>query len=523
MNKNTIILLISIVALASFLRLWDLKTIPPGLYPDEAMNGNNALEAKAAGDYKMFYPENNGREGLFINLQALSLGVFGNEPWALRLVSAIFGILTVLGTFFLARALFKRDRLALIAAFFIAVSFWHINFSRIGFRAIMAPFFLVWSLYFLWSAVENRQSDKPENAWDTLKSAFGGILFGLGFHSYISYRVAPILLALPFFKILQTKKSGGKCAMCQLAVFILFALVATAPLGIYFLNNPADFLGRTSQLSIFATSHPLQNLGMNIIKTAGMFWIAGDYNWRHNLSGAPELWWPVGILFLAGIIIAIRALIANYKSQLHYWLIFLWIAVGLLPVIISNEGIPHALRAIIVIPPVLILAAAGAENILNHLASKWTARQIMILLAVFTVALAAQTYIQYFKRWGENTNTYYAFNGNYANLGHWLATQPDTTPKYVIVNASGNDVRGIPMPAQTVMFLTDTFTPVRQKTKNIIYLLPAELPKISCAQTCAITMLEYDTDIISKLLQNIPDLQLEINQNFAILQKYEMP
>ena len=71
------------------------------------MNGNNALEALETGDFKIFYPENNGREGLFINIQALSLKVFGAEPWALRIVSAIFGFLTVLGLYFLARILFK--------------------------------------------------------------------------------------------------------------------------------------------------------------------------------------------------------------------------------------------------------------------------------------------------------------------------------------------------------------------------------------------------------------------------------
>ncbi len=517
MNKNTIILLISIVALASFLRLWDLKNLPPGLYPDEAMNGNNALEATATGNYKMFYPENNGREGLFINLQAMSLKIFGNEPWALRLIAALFGILTVLGTFFLARELFKRDRLALLAAFFIATSFWHINFSRIGFRAIMAPFFLTWSLYFLWNAINDRQNDKPKSAWDALKSAFGGILFGFGFHSYISYRVAPALLALPFFKILQ--KRGEKCSMCQLAIFILFALIAAAPLGIYFLENPADFLGRTSQLSIFSTDAPLQQLGLNIVKTAGMFWIAGDYNWRHNLSGTPELWWPIGILFIIGIITAIRALVANYKSYLNYWLLFLWIAIGLLPVIISNEGIPHALRAIIVIPPVLILAAVGAEKLLDYLAVKWTNRQIAILLSVFIIAVAAQSYIQYFKRWGQNENTFYAFSENYANLGHRLASEPREIPKYIVANASGDDVRGVPMPAQTVMFLTDTFRTFEQAAKNLYYVLPQNLAQISCDATCVIALLEYDSSIISALQKQIPELHVDIGQGFVILQK----
>ena len=54
------------------------------------MNGNNALEANATGEYKIFYPENNGREGLFINIQAASIAIFGNHPWSLRIVSVLF-------------------------------------------------------------------------------------------------------------------------------------------------------------------------------------------------------------------------------------------------------------------------------------------------------------------------------------------------------------------------------------------------------------------------------------------------
>ncbi len=134
-KKQVFIFLIFIIAIAAFLRLYKLQSFPPGLYPDEAMNGNNALEALKTGPpdggFKWFYPENNGREALFINIQALSVAVFGNEPWALRGVSAIVGILTVLGLFFLTRTLLGNDRTALFAPFCLAVSFWHIMFSRI--------------------------------------------------------------------------------------------------------------------------------------------------------------------------------------------------------------------------------------------------------------------------------------------------------------------------------------------------------------------------------------------------------
>src|SRR3989344_1624131 len=99
MTKRELSLILAILALGVFFRFYLITQIPPGLYPDEAANGNNAVEALRTGEFKIFYPENNGREGLFINIQALSLSIFGNTPWAPRLPSIIFGLLGVLGIY----------------------------------------------------------------------------------------------------------------------------------------------------------------------------------------------------------------------------------------------------------------------------------------------------------------------------------------------------------------------------------------------------------------------------------------
>lgn len=486
MGKKTVILLFLILFAAAFFRLWNLKGAPPGLYPDEAMNGNNAREALDTGEWRIFYPENNGREGLFINIQALSVKIFGNEPWALRLVSAIFGILTVLGTFLLTKELFNKNSIALLAAFFIATSFWHVNFSRISFRAIMAPFFLVWSFYFLWKII-NLKTQETNSELKTKSSAIlSGFLFGLGFHSYIAYRAMPLLLIIPFLKggFLKTRK-----IKTAFSLFLFFAFLAALPLGIYFLKNPADFLSRTSQISVLSAENPLKEFGLNIVKTIGMFFWVGDYNWRHNFSGEPMLWWPIGILFLIGIIISVKRM--TDKNEMF---LFGWIILGLLPVVFSGEGLPHALRAIIVIPPVMILTALGANWLFENLTFKWNKKSAIGLIFIFLTIVAVREYWQYFYRWTPNINTYHAFSGNYKALGEWLNAQPRNLPKYVIINAEGVRVRGLPMPAQTIMFITDTFSNEKQKAKNIIYLLPEEKNKISCQKEkkCIITALEND-------------------------------
>ena len=143
--------LILILCLAAFLRFYQITTVPAGIQVDEAMNGSNILEILETGRVQVFYPENVGREGLFINIQAPFVYWFGNTPWALRIPSAIFGVLTVWGVYLLAGEMFSTS-IGLLAAFFVATSYWHMHFSRVGLRAICAPFFLTWGLYFLFGA-----------------------------------------------------------------------------------------------------------------------------------------------------------------------------------------------------------------------------------------------------------------------------------------------------------------------------------------------------------------------------------
>ncbi|MCX6731787.1 MAG: glycosyltransferase family 39 protein [Candidatus Parcubacteria bacterium] len=503
-KKYNIIFLIVILALAVFFRFYQLKTIPPGLYPDEAMNGNNALEAIHNNDYKVFYPENNGREGLFINIQALSVRIFGNEPWALRIVSAIFGVFTVLGLYLLTKELFNKELLALLTSFFLAVSFWHINFSRIGFRAIMAPFFLVWGLWLVWKLLGSGASK-----WKlSFLAILAGFVFGLGFHSYISYRIAPVLLIIPFWSLIKNKK------FLLIILFIIGFLVAIYPLVNYFYHNPQDFLGRTTQISIFSASSPVLALGKNILLTVGMFFVYGDGNWRHNIAGVPELWWPVAILFLIGFIISVK----NWRVP-QYSLLVAWLVVLLIPVIVSNEGIPHSLRSIIVVPVVMIFVSIG----LCWLAEKINRPKLIFLIFIFLLAVSINAYKQYFLDWAGNPNVASAFNENYTQLGNYLKYSSPDIKKYVIINTESEKIDFMPMPVQPVMFLTDTYSLQQQKKKNIFYVLPKDfgdfIIKARREENFQIFMLKNDNLMRGRFLDNISGLFTYENGGILIQQK----
>jgi len=487
-------ILLAILLIAFIFRFQDITTVPPGLYPDEAVNANNALVALETGGYNVFYPDNYGREGLFINIQAQFLKILGSEPWVLRSVSATFGFLTVLGLFLLARLLFNWQ-IASIAGFYLAVSFWHVIFSRIGFRAIMVPFLLVWGFYFLWHGLRDFRFSN---------FALSGIFFGLGFHTYIAFRFAPfviVLVLLAYWR--RIKKDYGHEKYIHLrnelvrrfALFFLAAFLVALPLLYYFWQNPADFLGRGSQVSIFEAGQPLKEFIKSLGLTLASFNFTGDWNWRHNFSGEPLLFWLVGTFFVIGLLKSIIKMFKKRKEHAHFStlhvLLVSWFFIMLLPSVLTREGIPHAIRSIGVLPVVMLFAAEGTWWLFETLIHWYREKDIHPLetpykkehearliigaaLVILLMAIGVVEYDKYFNKWAKRPEVRDAFAADLVELGRKINQLPKETPKYVLVNASGVLVNGIPMPAQTVMFITGTYTKEKQNDKNLHYILSGE-------------------------------------------------
>lgn len=486
-NIELVIFLV-IIFLASFFRLYKINTIPPGLWPDEAANGVDALKALDSGDLKIFYPDNNGREGLFINLQAVSIKVFGATPWALRIVSAIIGILTVAGLYLLTRYIFNW-RTAAIASFFMAISFWHVNFSRIGFRAIMLPFILVWAFYFLWRGLRNGH----------LKDFFvTGLLSGIGFYTYFSFRIAPLIGLALFWNYWSSIKkdfdhSKYEHAKDQIlrgfALLVVTTILIALPLLVYFYTNPGDFLKREGRpISIFNQEQPFKELGISIVKTLGMFNFNGDSNQRHNIPGSPELALPIGLFFLAGFIKELTHWIRRkhgHFSTIHTFL-FTWFFVMLLPGLLSTEA-PHALRVIGVVPVVMIFSAQGFWWFINLILrlyrtvdphyrfdqiSHHREAKLLVTITILTslIALGFWEYSRYFNIWGVNSATQNAFSQNYVDIADYLSQVKTDLPRYILINEGDVLVDGVPNNAQTIKFLTRTHNYECSENSKIYYL-----------------------------------------------------
>jgi len=498
--KN-ILLLLAIMAVAIFTRTYKLDSIPPGLWPDEALNGVQAINEPL----KLFYPENQGREGLIMALDRFSFDVFGVSMFSFRLVPAIIGILTVFGTYLLALELFRKKPLALLAAFFVATSFWHINFSRINFRAIMLPMILAYSFYFLFLGT------RKKNWWPFIAS---GLTFGVGFYTYTSFRLAPaILFAVLFFWWLASRKKNSQKNFLKGSALMLITTFLTAlPIGLYFLmGHMQDFFGRVGGISVFGQSNPGLAFIESLARHLAMFNIYGDPNMRHNYSGDPQLFWPVGLLFLVGFVLMIKTGIynlkqKNWKESLPYLALFAWFCVMLMPGALTYEGMPHALRVIGVIPAVYILAALGGIYVYGKLKLITTNRKILAAATIVFLAYAGVSPVyRYFYQWAPNPETAKSFSNDLVAMGEILKDSPDNYGKYVVMY--GGD-----LPVQTVKLIALENT----NNKKINYLWASNMDSINPSGPALVLFMENSVIDLGNLKKKFPNGVLKMETDSLV-------
>jgi 4-amino-4-deoxy-L-arabinose transferase-like glycosyltransferase len=462
-------LLLLILGYAAFLRLHQFTTLPPGLFHDEAMNGCNVLEVLETHQYKAFYPENNGREGLYINVATVFVRLFGNQPWALRLPAVLFGVLTVWATYLLGAELFSRS-CGLLSAFFVATSFWHIMFSRFGLRAIAAPCFLAFTLYLLLRGMARLRDAKP---WLGMLIV-AGVIYGLGFYTYISYRATALLIAplIAFFLLRSQKVRRGPCLKAS-AVFVLTAAVVVAPLAVSFLTVPS-FDQRISQLSVWSAPHPPLRVAANFLRTAAIIFARGEGDLRGNVPHRPNVFWPVAILFAAGAATAsytlYRRLVYRVRSPdlLPFAIALGWIIVAALPAILSA---PNSLRLILLVPAIFLLAGWAGIQAYRFLLSREMRFRAMpaILVLAFLAVCCYEPYRTYFQVWGKDPRVA-ALTRDLMNVSRAMHSLPQEEPKYVVSSVPGPAENGVPSALLSVAYLTQSYTKKGQQNADIFYI-----------------------------------------------------
>lgn len=417
--------LLGVIGLATALRLWRLDVLPPGLFFDEAYNGFDARQILQGDHFPLFFPANNGREPLFIYLQAVSVAVLGATPYALRVVSALVGIVTIPILYFCAHTLLRpmpstpeQQRtagwLALVAAAGAAVSYWHLSLSRLGFRANLLIPLSALAIAFFWRGWTGQRL--RDYAW-------AGLWLALALYTYIAARFLPlVILAFVVVELIISlwrqravrprPWQQGKPRLLGLLVLAGVTVLVASPLAWSLLHNPALLSARTGQVSLWATwpaDQPFQwlsSLFANGVAVLRAFYDQGDPNLRHNLPGRPANDLLLALLFTLGWVSALLTAAKRPRSRL----LLLWFAVMLLPTVLST-GAPHYLRSAGALPPLAMFYAVGVEatdglwrraSARRAAASPSAQLSVPLVLAVVLLMLAfsgGATTVDYFQRW----------------------------------------------------------------------------------------------------------------------------
>ncbi len=407
------------------LRIPNLQEIPTGVHYDEAANGILSAEIGRGESLPIFIESYTGKEVLFFYLAGGLMRLLGESVFSLRLTAVFVGILTVAATYWLGLELFRDRRVAILAAALIAVSFWHILFSRLGFRAISQPLLQAITVAALWHGLR-------KNKWRWF--VFAGISLGLTGYTYLAARLFPLLLLLAFLPLL-IQKQRWKTRWQQLLLTAGVALLILAPLLFYFFTNPDAFWVRITQV---APGGAGLSLSESVWRSLQIFFVRGDPYIRFNIPERPLFDIITGTFMVIGWL----AMIAQgYKKEQDwqkssYLLLIFAPLIMLLPTALAtNEIVPSNLRAIGLAPFIFYLPAYGVLVLLQDLQKRYQRPQAttaMFIVSTLILVLGMRAATQsYFINWGQRTDLFLEADGDLTAVAPYLDKLPDDATLYV--------------------------------------------------------------------------------------------
>lgn len=384
--KNTIIF-ISIILITLFLRIYNLNNLPPSLNWDEVSLGYNAysilktgqdewgqkfpLSFRAYGDYKL---------PLYVYADVPFVAVFGLNEWGVRLPSALAGVGTVIFIFLILKKLTQQWRIALWGALIIAILPWSVILSRIALEANLSLFLTAAAFYFFLVGID-------KNRYLFLSALF----FDLTIFTYNSSRVVTPLLIL-LLSIIFFKKLNNRFGLISLVIFLFFFTVAlpnallqdssarykwTAILDEGAINKINEWRGSAVLPPALATLqyNKITYVVPEVVKNyfshfdPRFLFLIGGSHYQYSVPGQGLIL----MTLLPFLLLGLRKIFQEkHKWQ---WVLLVWLLLAPIPASITRDA-PHALRALMMIPPVISIISLGMSI------KKWFNFSLVIILVI---------------------------------------------------------------------------------------------------------------------------------------------
>jgi 4-amino-4-deoxy-L-arabinose transferase-like glycosyltransferase len=382
-----------ILLLATVLRFYELDLYPPGILDEMAGNAlfmkpyvsgeKNVLLHHFTSDRPLSWVGN-----ISCILSVYSMKLFGVNPISLRFVSAVSGVLSVLALYFLTKRLFGVQ-VALLAAFFMATSPWHIFYSRTNYTHYIIPVLQsILAFHFLLIALDRKT---------LITSLVAGIFMGLSVYTYEPGKAT--LISTTLFVLVAFGRQLVQVP-CKPGMVKNFSLVAVLIMALFITLIPYIRTGLNHSSYFYSLAGP------NNMKKA--FWTRTETSLSsfmasnakrlpatlaHDRSSPPNSHTSnlftneeKGVLDPVIIVLLVLGLgLALRKSKnLAYALILLWLVISAAPAV-ATAVLPK--RMVTMIPPLFILAGLGANLLLTPLVDQLRGKKGYSVLIIFSSLL----------------------------------------------------------------------------------------------------------------------------------------
>lgn len=413
--------IILVLLLATFLRIYNIGSVPPSPSLDEVSIGYNAYSILKTGadEYGTKFPlllraYDDWRPVLYVYFVIPFIWVLGLTATAVRLPSVIFSIITVYVTYLLAKEIFDEKHFSikvgswiidapLVTALLLAISPWHIYLSRLGHEVNVGLAFVIFGVFSFLRAMHNKKQ-----SFLLICSAF---FFGLALYTYQSQKViVPVLaltLILLFWRDLLLRKKEliltGTVGLVLLIPVIFISLSPEALIRLQgtsaFINNPL-YIESSIRLLKAHQNRDLLGIVLNNRRIVTVQIFLANYishfdpRWLffgENQEGHKVPWlgllypWELPLILL-GLITLFKKFPLAVKS-----LLLVWLFSAPIPASFTTQA-PHAMRSYTFLPIWQILSVAGLFYVIHLFKKK-------AIVGAFTITVLLSIvyfYFQYF-------------------------------------------------------------------------------------------------------------------------------
>ncbi len=420
---------IAITTLAIFLRTINLSEVPKSLSMDEVTFGYAAfsvqktlhdetgnflpLTFRGMGDYK---------PPVDVYLKIPFIFFFGLNETSVRLPGALLGGLSVPLLVLILRRLNFQNNPSLFGGFWLAISHWHVIYSRAGYEAVTALFFLLLAIYSFLSWTKKQS---------TLMFGISFAAFSLSVWSYHAERVyVPLFFAtLIYFHPSNFKKFILKTPKLKLGILAILFLTLSLPF-IYSIANGHEVLKRGQDLLFVKEIEREKDLYVLLHQFAKQYLAYFDpkFVFWSGLGLTPIDLQDIGILYLSDLPILIFGVVFLIKSKNKYLklITLLLLLLGPLPGAFTR-GLPSPVRILLWVPLFGIVMAAGLRAL-----SKSKYKFIYPISLTLNVLYFLDIYLYQFPRYNADLWHY-----GYKEVSEYVCANQRSYDKIIITDKYG--------------------------------------------------------------------------------------